>query len=173
MVLWAGSQIIGCTEKIAVARWNIGMLARPGATHIRIAAVGVNFEIHSLAPIFRIIGGGGFIVAFPDVCKTPAPAGPVPIPYPNIAQTAKAKQQAKKVKVQKKGAVGRSMGDEAGTLKGTVSSKNAEVMAIKTRLNSLNTTIQRLSPDQPDKWQTALQDYAVAASALYTTLNPE
>ena len=34
------------------------MLARPGATHIRIAAVGVNFEIHSLALIFRIIGLG-------------------------------------------------------------------------------------------------------------------
>ena len=25
--------------------------------------------------------------AFPDVCKTPTPAGPVPIPYPNIALT--------------------------------------------------------------------------------------
>jgi len=37
---------------------NTGMLARPGATHIRIAAVGVNFEIHSLALIFVIIGLG-------------------------------------------------------------------------------------------------------------------
>jgi len=25
--------------------------------------------------------------AFPDVCKTPTPAGPIPIPYPNIALT--------------------------------------------------------------------------------------
>ncbi|GHA21032.1 type VI secretion protein [Arenicella chitinivorans] len=25
--------------------------------------------------------------AFPDVCNTPTPAGPVPIPYPNIALT--------------------------------------------------------------------------------------
>jgi uncharacterized Zn-binding protein involved in type VI secretion len=24
----------------------------------------------------------------PDVCKTPSPAGPVPIPYPNISQSA-------------------------------------------------------------------------------------
>lgn len=30
------------------------------------------------------IGMGLAIV--PDVCKTPTPAGPVPIPYPNIAQ---------------------------------------------------------------------------------------
>jgi hypothetical protein len=27
----------------------------------------------------------GMDTAFPDVCKTPTPAGPVPIPYPNIA----------------------------------------------------------------------------------------
>mgnify|MGYP002641158801 FL=1 len=26
---------------------------------------------------------GGANLAFPDVCKTPSPAGPVPIPYPN------------------------------------------------------------------------------------------
>jgi hypothetical protein len=29
--------------------------------------------------------GGGQCAIFPDVCKTPSPAGPVPIPYPNIA----------------------------------------------------------------------------------------
>jgi hypothetical protein len=27
----------------------------------------------------------GMDFAFPDVCLTPSPAGPVPIPYPNIA----------------------------------------------------------------------------------------
>jgi hypothetical protein len=27
----------------------------------------------------------GIDAAFPDVCKTPSPAGPVPIPYPNVA----------------------------------------------------------------------------------------
>ena len=29
----------------------------------------------------------GVTVAFPDVCKTPSPGGPVPIPYPNMAKT--------------------------------------------------------------------------------------
>ena len=29
---------------------------------------------------------GGLCLAVPDVCKTPSPAGPVPIPYPNTAQ---------------------------------------------------------------------------------------
>lgn len=28
---------------------------------------------------------GGQDMGFPDVCLTPSPAGPVPIPYPNIA----------------------------------------------------------------------------------------
>ena len=29
----------------------------------------------------------GTTIAFPDVCKTPSPAGPVPIPYPNTAKS--------------------------------------------------------------------------------------
>lgn len=29
----------------------------------------------------------GMDLGFPDVCLTPTPAGPVPIPYPNIAMT--------------------------------------------------------------------------------------
>jgi hypothetical protein len=29
----------------------------------------------------------GIATAFPDVCKTPTPGGPVPIPYPNIAKS--------------------------------------------------------------------------------------
>jgi hypothetical protein len=28
----------------------------------------------------------GIAFAFPDVCKTPTPGGPVPLPYPNVAQ---------------------------------------------------------------------------------------
>jgi hypothetical protein len=32
----------------------------------------------------------GIAFAFPDVCNTPTPGGPVPIPYPNIAQLADA-----------------------------------------------------------------------------------
>lgn len=32
----------------------------------------------------------GICMAFPDVLKTPTPGGPVPMPYPNIAQLAAA-----------------------------------------------------------------------------------
>jgi hypothetical protein len=28
---------------------------------------------------------GGMAIGFPDVCLTPTPAGPIPIPYPNMA----------------------------------------------------------------------------------------
>ncbi|MCB2185380.1 MAG: DUF4150 domain-containing protein [Deltaproteobacteria bacterium] len=28
---------------------------------------------------------GGMHMAFPDVCNTPTPVGPIPIPYPNLA----------------------------------------------------------------------------------------
>lgn len=33
------------------------------------------------------MSNGISIATIPDVCKTPSPAGPVPIPYPNIAQS--------------------------------------------------------------------------------------
>jgi hypothetical protein len=50
---------------------------------------------------------------FPDVCKTPTPAGPVPIPYPNIGKAADTSGAKYAV----------STGDEAGSAGGVVSSK--------------------------------------------------
>ena len=32
-------------------------------------------------------GSGGQSPIFPDVCKTPTPGGPIPIPYPNIGMS--------------------------------------------------------------------------------------
>ena len=41
----------------------------------------------------------GVSIAFPDVCKTPAPPAPfVPIPYPNIAKSSDTDKGTKKVK---------------------------------------------------------------------------
>lgn len=76
--------------------------------------------------------GAGMCMAFPDVCKTPAPpAGPVPIPYPNIGQMAQAKGSSCSSKVlicNKKAAhkateISMSSGDEAGSVGGVVSNK--------------------------------------------------
>jgi hypothetical protein len=70
---------------------------------------------------------GGMCQAFPDVCKTPSPGGPVPIPYPNISQVPMATGTAKKVQlsmmpgVTLKSKISLSNGDEAGSLGGVVS----------------------------------------------------
>lgn len=76
-------------------------------------------------------GSGGMSMAFPDVCKTPAPpAGPIPIPYPNIAQASDTSDGPTKVKTDGempmvKGAkYSKSSGDEAGSAGGVVSSVN-------------------------------------------------
>ncbi|MBI4955386.1 MAG: DUF4150 domain-containing protein [Myxococcales bacterium] len=70
----------------------------------------------------------GIATAFPDVCKTPTPAGPIPIPYPNIGMSSDTSQGSEKVKmdgnpIMLKGAVfSTSTGDEAGSAGGVVSS---------------------------------------------------
>jgi hypothetical protein len=72
-------------------------------------------------------GSGGMSIVFPDVCKTPTPGGPVPIPYPNIGKSSDTSKGPKSVTTDKKmpmvkGAqYSRSAGDEAGTVKGIIS----------------------------------------------------
>ncbi len=74
--------------------------------------------------------GGVQTCPIPDVCKTPSPGGPVPIPYVNVANDSDLAKGAKKVKVEGKmpaikGAeLSMSTGDEAGSAGGgVVSSK--------------------------------------------------
>ena len=86
--------------------------------------VGVNFlsVVHA--------GSNGITIAFPDVCKTPAPPAPfVPIPYPNIAKSSDTAQGASTVKCDgnpvcvKDSNFMVSTGDEAGSLLGVASNK--------------------------------------------------
>ncbi|MGH0034730.1 MAG: DUF4150 domain-containing protein [Myxococcota bacterium] len=75
--------------------------------------------------------GGGQCACFPDVCKTPSPAGPVPAPYPNMAMPTQASggSCSKKVKIKNKPVIVKgtkipmSSGDEAGAAGGVKSSK--------------------------------------------------
>jgi len=68
----------------------------------------------------------GITTAFPDVCKTPTPGGPVPIPYPNIAKSSDTAQGASTVKCDgnpvcvKDSNFSISTGDEAGSAGGGV-----------------------------------------------------
>lgn len=72
---------------------------------------------------------GGVSPSFPDVCKTPMPGGPVPLPYPNIARSADAADTAKKVSADghplciSSSSFSTSTGDEAGSLGGVISGK--------------------------------------------------
>ncbi len=65
--------------------------------------------------------GVGMNLCFPDVCNTPTPAGPVPIPYPNIARNAQALGFSPCVKVSMMNALNlgstipMTTGDEAGS----------------------------------------------------------
>ncbi len=83
--------------------------------------VGVNF----LSVVHR--DSNGVSIAFPDVCKTPAPPAPfVPVPYPNIARSSDTAQGTKKVKCDgnpvcvKDSNFSMSTGDEGGTAGGGV-----------------------------------------------------
>src|SRR3954454_7270676 len=87
------------------------------------ATVGVNMMsvVHA--------DSGGISPSFPDLCKTPSPAGPIPIPYPNIAQSSDTDKGTKKVKAEGKPICVKdsnfktSSGDEAGSAGGVASSK--------------------------------------------------
>lgn len=75
-------------------------------------------------------GSNGIATAtMPDVCKTPSPAGPVPLPYPNIAMSKDLIKGTTTVKVDggnmaaiDGSELSLSTGDEPGTLGGVVSS---------------------------------------------------
>jgi hypothetical protein len=66
---------------------------------------------------------------FPDVCKTPTPAGPVPIPYPNIGKSGDTTSGPTTVKTDgnmpmtKSAKYMMSTGDEAGSAMGVMSNK--------------------------------------------------
>lgn len=85
--------------------------------------VGVNY----LSVVHQ--ASSGITTAFPDVCKTPTPAGPIPIPYPNIAQSSDTAKGASTVKSDgnptcvKDSNFKMSTGDEAGSALGVASNK--------------------------------------------------
>ena len=71
---------------------------------------------------------GGICFAFPNVCKTPSPGGPVPIPYPSIGKLSDAQGTSPNVNAGTKPVVTTASiipdtkGDSAGTAGGGVKS---------------------------------------------------
>ncbi len=74
-------------------------------------------------------GSGDSSTVGPDVCKTPAPGGPTPVPYTNTARSADLVDGSKTVFINGKPAAikgcsyATSTGDEPGTEGGVVSGK--------------------------------------------------
>ena len=60
------------------------------------AFAGVTVGVNKLSVVHK--SSNGVTIAFPDVCKTPTPGGPVPIPYPNIAKSSDTTKQSKQTK---------------------------------------------------------------------------
>jgi len=90
------------------------------------ATIKVNGAVNAL-----VHKGGSWmsIATIPDVCKTPTPGGPVPIPYPNISQASTLSGGTTTVKVDggnmaavKGSKFAMSSGDEPGTVGGIKSS---------------------------------------------------
>ncbi len=65
-------------------------LAMPGAS-----LAGITIGVNNLSVVHK--SSNGATIAFPDVCKTPAPGGPIPIPYPNIGTSADTAKGTKRV----------------------------------------------------------------------------
>ena len=68
-------------------------------------------------------------MVFPDVCKTPTPAGPIPIPYPNIGKSSDTTSGPTSVQTDgqmpltKDANYMMSAGDEPGSAGGVISGK--------------------------------------------------
>jgi hypothetical protein len=86
----------------------------------------VTVKVNGVANSLVHKGSSGVSVAtLPDVCKTPSPGGPVPMPYPNISQSVSLKKGTKTVKADggnmiaiKGSEFSLSNGDNAGTVGG-------------------------------------------------------
>lgn len=77
--------------------------------------------------MFALTLGTGTCMGFPDVCLTPTPAGPVPIPYPNIAMSANCPNPTFNILMEcaptlnTMSSIAMSNGNEAGTAGGVAS----------------------------------------------------
>jgi hypothetical protein len=88
--------------------------------------VAVTVGVNNLSVVHK--DSGGVTPCFPDVCKTPSPGGPIPIPYPNIAKSSDTASGASTVTSDgnptcvKDSNFSMSTGDEAGSAGGGVAS---------------------------------------------------
>src|ERR1039457_5362660 len=92
--------------------------------------MGVTVGVNNMSVVHK--DSSGITTIFPDVCKTPTPAGPVPIPYPNVVRSSDTSERTTTVKCDgnptcvKDSNFSTSTGDEAGTAGGGVISSKTK-----------------------------------------------
>ena len=91
--------------------------------------MGVSVRVNNLSIVHKGSSGMSMATA-PDVCKTPSPGGPVPVPYPNISRSSDLSDGSSTVTAEgnmiaiKGSQFSRSSGDEPGTAGGVKSNVN-------------------------------------------------
>ena len=145
--------------------------------------MGVTVGVNNLSVVHKS-SHSGKCISFPDVCKTPSPAGPIPIPYPNSsygqqnAAASKTTAVGSKTPMTKSSNLSMSSGDEAGTLKGMASyqqgatvDQQLRVMHLRGQLHMLHAQIANLPSGNPTRWHKLLDDYVIYTAELYKTLS--
>jgi len=112
------------------------------------------------------------VAAFPDVCKTPSPGGPVPIPYPTAGSASKPAPAPKSTMTTSRvgfqpPAIASAMGDKAGVSMASISNKGIATAQLRNQIQALHAQILALPGGNPNRWHQLLDDYVVATAELY------
>lgn len=132
----------------------------------------VTVAVNQLSVVHK--ASSGMSMAFPDVCKTPAPGGGIPIPYPNVAAPAIAQKQAAAA-AQKTGgttvattSVVPMTGKTSLTAAAGVKFEGKAIaLQLDGVLSNLHARLRTLPAKDPNQWQQVLEQYVSAAAALY------
>ena len=110
---------------------------------------------------------GQAVYSFPDVCKTPSPGGPVPIPYPNMGTSSTgSKASSTKVTIQspsintRSSSLSRMSGDEAGSVAG-----------LKSSLSMIHQKLMTMPAGNTTAWHETLDVYVQTCANLYKALD--
>ncbi|MEE8272060.1 MAG: PAAR-like domain-containing protein [Alphaproteobacteria bacterium] len=113
-----------------------------------------------MVAIFPSTHKGQAVVGFPDVCKTPTPAGPTPIPYPNIRTLSGTKTTTKTKSTATKSTYKVSSGDEAGALRG-----------LRSQINTLHQKLMTMPARDATQWHRTLDEYVMTTAQVYTLMS--
>lgn len=111
---------------------------------------------------------GSAVLAFPDVCKTPTPGGPIATPYPNIPRSTQTASKATAMKTPSQlvrtGSVFSSVGDQVQ------SNSLSSAVNLRGQLSQLHGRLASLSGSDPNQWHALIDEYVQVTAQLYVTL---